>query len=198
MNSVILVGGGGHARVLADSLILQENKILGFVDPKQKEMRVAGRWIPYLGTDKILLDKKLPQKAFLVNGVGSVGNPKIRKQIFERFKAAGYSFSAVIHPSAILARDVQRGEGVQVMAGAVVQAGTHLGNNCIINTRASVDHDCRIGDHVHIAPGAILCGGVKISEGSHVGCGAVIIQGVTVGRHLLIPANTLVKRPVAS
>lgn len=194
MKPVILVGGGGHARVSVDALLLQKVKILGFVDPNQKEMTVAGRKIRYLGIDETLLDKKFSRNHLLVNGIGSVGDPRFRKQIFEKFRSSGYSFAGVIHPSAIIAKDVQLEEGAQVMAGSVIQAGTKIGKNVIINTHVSIDHDCEIADHVHIAPGAILCGGVRVGEGAHVGCGAVIIQGVSVEPYVLIRSNELVTR----
>ena len=75
------------------------------------------------------------------------------------------------------------------MAGAVIQPGTVIGDNSIINTHASVDHDCKIDAHVHIAPGAILCGGVCIGERSHVGTGVVIVQNCQIGPGTLVRAG---------
>ena len=185
--SCIVIGGGGHARVVMDALLLLGFEIQGFTDIIPKQISLHGKKITYLGTDETYLEGPSKKDIQLVNGIGSVGNPENRRGIFKRFKQAGYSFLTVIHPSAVVARDVTFGEGVQVMAGAIIQTGCKTGNNVIINTRASVDHDCVIGDHVHIAPGAVLSGNVTVDENTHIGTGASIVQGIR------IPAETLVK-----
>ena len=82
------------------------------------------------------------------------------------------------------------------MAGAVIQAGVRVAENTIINTKTSVDHDCQIGSHVHLAPGVTVCGNVKIGDSVHVGSGATIIQGIIVGPRCLIGAGTLVRSNV--
>ena len=79
------------------------------------------------------------------------------------------------------------------MAGAILQSGSVIGDNVIVNTNASVDHDCRIGQHVHLAPGVVVCGNVCVEELGHVGAGAKILQSVRVGAHALVSAGTLVK-----
>lgn len=83
------------------------------------------------------------------------------------------------------------------MAGAVIQPDVTIGANVLINTRASVDHDCRIGDHAHLAPGTTLCGGVCVGHTTHIGAGATVIQGVQIGNRCLIGAGSLVLRDVA-
>ena len=82
------------------------------------------------------------------------------------------------------------------MAGVVIQPSSMIGRNAIINTRASVDHDCIIGDHVHIAPGVTLSGAVRVEEGAHVGTGCTVIQGVQIGRNSTIGAGSLVLKDV--
>jgi UDP-perosamine 4-acetyltransferase len=131
-----------------------------------------------------------------VNGLGSVESTAKRAALFQRFKGKGYRFATVVHPSAVVAGDVVLEEGVQVMAGAVIQPGTRVGENTIVNTGAIVDHDCALASHVHVAPGAVLSGGVSIGEGTHVGTGAKIIQGVRVGSHSLVAAGAVVVDPV--
>ena len=120
-----------------------------------------------------------------------------RAQAFLRLgKAAGFTFISFNHPSAVLAADTSIGEGAQIMAGAVLQPGVSLGINCIVNTRASLDHDCRIGDHVHIAPGAVLSGGVTIGDGCHIGTGAIVIQNIRIGAGAMIAAGAVITRDV--
>ena len=88
------------------------------------------------------------------------------------------------------------GEGVQVMVGAIIHSGSQIGSNTIINTQASVDHDCRIGQHVHLAPGVDVCGNVCIEELGHVGAGAKILQSIRIGSRTLVSAGTLVKSDI--
>ena len=191
---VVVLGGGGHARVLIDALRLLRVEIAGVVDPA-----LAGTVLgaPVLGGDEVLdtLDRTGVR---LVNGLGSVGLPGRREELFEHLKGKGFSFASVVHPAAVVAADVELGEGVQVMAGALVQTGSSIGANSIINTRASVDHDCRIGRHVHVAPGVTLSGNVTVGEGSHLGTGATAIQGVTIGAGALIAAGAVVVGEVAA
>ena len=80
------------------------------------------------------------------------------------------------------------------MAGAVIQPGTHIASDSIVNTRAAIDHDCAIGKHVHIAPGCTLSGYVTVGDETHIGAGAVVIQGINVGKRCLVAAGALVNR----
>jgi UDP-perosamine 4-acetyltransferase len=150
---------------------------------------------PVLGADDVLRARDAT-KVELVNGLGSVRQPRHRAEVFARLKAQGFSFASVVHPSAVISRHAQLGEGVQVMAGAVIQCGCHIGRDTIINTRASIDHDCRLGDHVHIAPGVTLSGGVQVGDLSHLGTGASVIQGIRIGTGVAVGAGAVVIRDV--
>ena len=151
--------------------------------------------VSYLGDDDVV-ERYSPSEVSLVNGLGSISQPYLREELFKKFKNLGYKFINVIHPSAVIATDVKLGEGVQVMAGAVIQSGSVIGDNVIVNTKASVDHDCRIGQHVHLAPGVVICGNVCVEELGHVGAGAKILQSVRVGARALVSAGTLVKSDI--
>lgn len=193
--AIIILGAGGHAKVLIDALLASSAVIAGIVDP---DLTLAGTKIlgvPVLGGDNVV-NEFPPSEVQLVNGLGSVGLPVKRQQLFERFKGMGYNFATVIHPSAVIASDVVLGEGAQVMAGAIIQPGCRIGTNSIINTRASVDHDCIIGDHVHIAPGVTMSGEVQVGNGAHVGTGVAIIQGASIGNDCLVAAGAVVTKDV--
>lgn len=190
---VIILGGGGHAKVLLEVLLLRHREVLGYTSLDGEAKTVLG--ILRLGDDKVVLEYA-PDKLRLVNGVGSIGSASSRKRLFDRFQSKGYCFEDVIHPAAVMAADVRLGEGVQIMAGTVVQPGSRVGANAIVNTGAVVDHDCDIGAHVHVAPGAVLSGGVRIQDEAHVGTGAVIIQGLVIGAGSLVGAGAVVVRDV--
>lgn len=192
-SDVVVLGAGGHARVLLGALA--DVTILGLTDgdPAKAGAMVSG--IPILGADDALKAFSVNQ-ILLVNGVGSTGNNEKRRTLFVRFKEAGYTFLNVRHASATVAADAVLEEGVQIMAGVVLQTGCSIGENSILNTGAVVDHDCRIGRHVHIAPGAVLCGGVAVGDNAHVGAGATVIQGVRIGNDCLVGAGAVVVRDV--
>lgn len=192
---IIVLGAGGHAKVLIDSLLASSAVIAGIVDPDPALAGTTILGVPVLGGDDVFGEFP-PSEVRLVNGLGSVGLPVKRQQLFERFKELGHSFASVVHPSAVVAPDVEIGEGAQIMAGVVIQPGCRIGANVIINTRASVDHDCVIGDHVHIAPGVTLSGGVVIGKDAHIGTGATLIQGVTIGYGSIIGAGSVVIKDV--
>jgi UDP-perosamine 4-acetyltransferase len=194
---VIVLGAGGHAKVLINALQLCAVEILGITDPDPGLIGHKILGIPVIGSDGEL-KKYSPKNVQLVNGLGSVGLPKARRKLFNEWKKHGFVFATVVHPSAIIAADVKIGEGSQIMAGAILQPGVCLGDNVIINSRASVDHDCRIGNHVHIAPGVTISGGVKVGDGAHVGTGASIVQGVSIGNDTLIGAGSVVLKDIPS
>jgi UDP-perosamine 4-acetyltransferase len=193
---VIVIGGGGHARVVMDALRLSGVSVLGICDPALPRGSAGPFGIAVLGDDAAVA-AYAPAQVDLVNGVGSTQSTEARRQVFETFSRRGYRFAAVVHPAAIVAGDVTLDEGAQIMAGAIIQSGTAVGRDVIVNTGARIDHDCRIGDHVHIAPGATLSGGVVVGAGTHIGVAAAVIQSVTLGHNCLIGAGTVVTRDVA-
>lgn len=196
MNGAILIlGAGGHAKVLLDALLAGGFAPLGLLD--RDATRVGGEVLgcPVLGTDAAL-DGFDPRETLLVNGLGSTRHAGARAALFMRMREQGYRFLSVIHPAAVVATSASLGQGVQIMAGAVVQAGAVLGDNVILNTGARLDHDCRLGDHAHVAPGATVCGGVRIGPRTHLGSGATVIEGTTIGKDCLIGAGAVVVRDV--
>lgn len=192
-NNVILIGGGGHARVLLDILLSQgKYQVLGYSDFKA----CAHMPIKYLGSDEQIVKAFKPANTQLVNGLGSVHLPLNRAKVFNFFNKAGFSFVTVVHHKAWVSTCAILGEGAQILAGAIVNTGAQIGDNVIINTLSSVDHDCCIGAHVHVAPGVTLSGDVTIGSCSHIGTGTQIIQGVTIGKQVLVGAGTLVLKNI--
>lgn len=192
---VIVLGAGGHAKVLVEALLASSAVIAGIVDPDPSLTNTAVLGVPVLGTDNVI-DEFPPSEVQLVNGLGSIGSPVRRQRLYEDFERKGYRFATVVHPSAIIASDVEVDVGAQIMAGAVIQPGSRIGRNVIVNTRASVDHDCVVGAHVHIAPGVTLSGGITIGDSTHIGTGATVIQGIHIGKGSIIGAGALVTKEV--
>lgn len=191
---IIILGNGGHSKVLIDILMLQNRTIIGFTAPTEEENEFG---IPYLGNDEMVFEYDM-REVELVNAMGSSSNTALRKKLFCFFKSKQYKFTQLVHPKAVIGRNVKLGEGVQVMAGAIIQASAKINDNTIVNTSSIIDHDCNIGQHCHIAPGTSLSGSVQVGNSTHIGIGSTVIQDVNVGSNVLIGAGAVVVNNVLS
>lgn len=195
-SGVVILGGGGHASVVSEALRAAGETILGYTDRNPRDTSLPGN-VRCLGTDEIVADYD-PDIVRLAIGIGSVRPSPERMNLYEGFRSRGFRFATVIHPSAVVAENVELGEGAQIMAGVVVQPGSRIGEATIINTRASIDHDCRIGRFVHVAPGVTLSGGVTLGDGCHVGVGSVVVQQISIGANAYVTAAQCVAANVAA
>lgn len=189
---ILLIGGGGHAKSIIDSLRTnKEMQIVGILDRKEKIGEVING-IKIIGTDQDLTDYYHQGIKYAFISIGSIGVPKQRKKVYEQIKKIGYSCPNIIDHTAILSSKVRLGEGNYIGKGAIINAEAVVGSHCIINTGCIVEHDCRIENFVHLATGSILCGGVQIGEGAHVGAHSTIIQYKKIGSNSLIGAGSVV------
>ena len=196
--ALILIGAGGHARVLLALAQALGHRLLGVIDPVlAREGLTSWQSVAVLGDDDALLARD-PAAAGLINGVGQLPRQRARRSVHERFCAAGFHFPVLVHPHAWVAPDVALAEGVQVMAGAVVQPDCRIGAGSTVNTGARIDHGCDVGAHVHIAPGAVLCGEVRVHDGAFVGAGAILLPGVTVGAGATVAAGSTLSQHLAA
>ena len=186
---LILLGAGGHATVLAEILQAAGATLLGLAGPQRPTHGLLAA-LPYLGDDGAIDHD--PATVRLVNGLGSSADTGARAALFRRFHDAGYRFAEVRHPTAVISPSARTGEGLQALAGSLINSEARLGDDVLVNSRAVVEHHCEIGDHGHIASGAILCGDCRLGAGVHVGAGAVLKQGVRVGEGAVIAAGAVV------
>lgn len=193
---IFIIGSGGHAKVILDCLSAIGKFYAGFIEIDEK--KIGGALLDEeIFSQDFFLKNYAPSEVLLVNGVGSVNVPTARRTIFLSFKNLGYTFLTLIHHTAYIAKNVVLGEGCQILANSILQIGCRLGDNVIVNTGAIVDHDCIIGHHSHIAPGAALSGGVTIEDTCHIGTSATLIQGLCVGTNSLVAAGAVVIADVA-
>ena len=193
-HQLVVLGTGGHASVVIDLARAAGVPVKGCAGPGAPEF--GPDFGAHLGNDEALngLD---PARVELSVGVGSIGNSDLRRRLYEKGRALGFTFAKLAHPRAIVAESAALGEGVQVMAGAVVQPFAAIGCNVIINTGAIIEHHCRIGDHALIAPGAVVCGGASVGEEAHIGANSTVLQGRTVGARCMVGAGAVVVNDVA-
>ncbi|MEI6286858.1 MAG: acetyltransferase [Bacillota bacterium] len=195
MKKLIIIGSGGHAKVLLSTMLISGMEIIGITEQDPLLFDETIMDVRVVGNDSKIFEF-LAEDIMLVNGIGSTKAVTRRKDIFEELSAKNYKFASVIHLSAVIAPAVVLGEGVQIMAGSVIQTDSVIGSNVIINTKVSVDHDCVICKHVHLAPGVTLSGNVYVGECTHIGTGAVVVQGISIGKNCTIGAGTVVLRDV--
>lgn len=192
---LIVFGAGGHAKVVIDLVERQrEYDIAGLAEdnPARKGSSFFG--YPILGTRADLRALLAPG---LHHAIVAVGDNAARAAIAAELAQQGWSFASAVHPQACVGRGVNLGPGCVVMAGCVINADARLGAHVIVNTAATVDHDCRIGDAVHLAPGCHLCGGVSVGAHSLLGVGSSVTPGVKIGSAVLVAAGATVIRDVA-
>ena len=195
MAGLLLLGAGGHARVVAETALSSGSfSRIAFLDdrcsgPAQLPDQLG--W-PVIGPFTAALDPqvRLQFQAALV----AIGNAAVRLQWLQSLAAAGYKVPILIHPTAWVSPSAQLGDGSVVFAQAAIQAQAVIGSGAILNTGCSVDHDAQLGDGVHICPGARLAGKVQVGNRSWVGMGSSVIQQVTIGADVTVGAGASVVR----
>ncbi|ADZ85264.1 acetyltransferase [Cellulosilyticum lentocellum] len=194
--SVLLIGGGGHAKSVIDTLIhSNELEIVGIIDVKEKVgEEISG--IKVIGTDADLPSYYAKGIRYAFISLGSIGIPNARIKLYHKLKKIGFSFPNIIDPTAILAENIQFGVGNFIGKGVIINTTTTIGDHCIINTGSIIEHDCNIENFIHLGPRSILCGGVQIGENSHIGASATILQYKKVGSNSIIGAGSLVNKDI--
>jgi len=190
MDKIIVIGGGGHAKVVV-SLLKKINKyeITGYTDIKNRG-EILG--VKYLGDDSILEKLFIGGITNAVLGLGFIKSNDKRKNILKKISNIKFCYPAIISNGAVINEEVEIGMGTVIMDGVVINSGTKIGNHCIINTNSSVDHDCIIKNHTHIAPGVTLSGGVEIGSNVLVGAGSTVIQYKKIVGNTVIGAGSTV------
>lgn len=195
-DAIITIGGGGHAVSLSD-VILSDGRftLAGFLDQDAKASLAQYNYL-HLGDDDAI-DAFVNEGYAMAIGIGQIRSAKPRRKIYDRLKKSAAHLPSLIAKTAYAAQDVELGECCTVFHHSVINRGSSIGANSIINTRAVIEHNATIGRHCHIAPNACVLGDATINNGSFIGAGAVILQGVTVGADAVIGAGVVVKKDVA-
>ncbi len=175
-----LYGASGHAKVIIDILKANHIEIEGLVDDNPNINELLGYPV-FHGREDI--------SPLII----SIGDNKIRQMIAHKLNV---EFGTAIHPSAMISPYAIVREGSVIMQGAVVQSCACIGKHCIVNTGVSVDHECVIGDYVHISPHSTLCGNVHVGEGCWIGAGTTVLPGVKVGKWSVIDAGSAVAKDI--
>lgn len=195
---VLLLGGGGHARVVADIVRALGGEVVGVCE---RDASSVGEVVEPGGTRVITwngelfddLDGFMSEHA-ISSAVVAIGHNGVRERLSDQLGA--YLCGALVHPAVIASPSSSIGEGSVALPGVILNAAARVGRDTILNTACIVEHDCVVGDHVHVSPNATLCGGVTVGDRAWIGAGATLIPGVTVGEGAVVGAGAVVIRDV--
>lgn len=183
--NVVIIGAGGHAKVIADIIIKSGDNLIGFLDDNIEKDTVIIAGYKVIGNlnNRFILNKEYK---FII----AIGDNKKRKDIVD--KTPDMNFYKAIHPNAQIGLDVEIEEGTVIMANAVINSSAKIGKHCIINSGAIIEHDNIIKDYVHISPNSSLGGTITVGECTHIGIGAVIKNNINICDKCTIGAGAVV------
>lgn len=186
MKNVIIIGTGGHAKVIADIVLEAGDNLVGFLTNEPDKDFFLER--PVLGSD---LDyAQYRDNEFVI----AIGNASARERLANNMSVNWYT---AIHPTAVISKiGVNIGAGSVVMANAVVNPNAQIGKHCIINTNATVEHDNVIKDFAHVSVGAKLAGTVTIGYKTWIGVGATVSNGISICENCMIGAGAVVVKDI--
>lgn len=194
---IVLWGAIGQAKLVKDIVDYTGSRIIAVCDGNPNHASPFPGVPIFYGWDKFtgwVRDKDRSELGFVV-GTAMEGR-RFRLELHDRFRESGLKPVTLVHPSAVIARSAFIGEGCQIMAGTIIGPEARLGRQCIINTRASVDHENILEEGVEIAPGATLCGLVRVGANSWIAAGATVLPLTKIGRDVIVGAGSLVNRDV--
>jgi sugar O-acyltransferase (sialic acid O-acetyltransferase NeuD family) len=185
-NRLLIIGAGGHGKVVADvAMKMNTWKSIQFLDDNQELKRVLG--LEVIGKVEDAL-KYVHDYQFIV----AIGDNSLRERIQLNLTMAQAKLALLVHPDAIIGKQVEIGKGTVVMAGVIINSCTHVGSGCIINTGSIIEHDNIIEDYVHVSPGVITGGTVRIGKGTWLGLGSKIINNVSIAGDCIVGAGAVV------
>lgn len=192
MEDIIIIGYGGHGRVLEDSIeSTHKFRILGYTDIEKKESDLC-----YLGDDGVLQELFDSGVVNAAIGVGYLGEEQVRNTIYEKCRKIGFRLPCIVDSSAILSKKIRMGEGTYIGKGAIINSEVCLGKMCIINSGAIIEHESFVGDFTHIAIGSSICGNSKIGKNCLIGANTTVVQGLSIGDNVITGAGTVVTKNV--
>lgn len=185
MNKLLIIGAGGHGRVIYDiALSLNKYDEIKFLDDGKDGDLVLGKVSEF--------EKFISSYEFIVG----IGDGATREKLLKLLESKGASVASLVHKSAVVGSNVSIGKGTVVMAGCVINNSAKIGDGVIVNTCASIDHDAEVGDYTHVSIGARIAGTVKVGKRSFVGPGAIVCKNLKVTDETIIGAGAVVLKDI--
>ena len=157
---VLVIGAGGHAKVVIELVrAAGAYEIIGLIDQNCLDPAILD--VPILGTEE---DIPRLRREGITHAFVGIGNNQRRLKTGYYLRQIEFKIINAISPAAIISPSARLGDGIAVMAGAVINAEGRIDDFSIINTHASVDHDCWIGEGAHVCPGYTFAGNVRVGS----------------------------------
>jgi len=186
---LIIIGAGGHARVLVALARHAGWEIAGVLDRVASAVQEMIDGVAVIGT----FDEAARLHATGVHHAAlALGDNDARAEFFARLTTLGFTFPVLRHPTAIIEPSAWLGDGTVVCAGAIVGVQAAIGRNVIINSGAIIDHEAIVGDHAHLAPGSRVAGRVRVGAGAMLGIGSCVREKIAIGARTLVGAGSVV------
>jgi sugar O-acyltransferase (sialic acid O-acetyltransferase NeuD family) len=190
MKKIVLVGAGGHCKVIIDLIrSIGEYEIVGITDKNNVNEKIFS--IDIIGDDSKLQEIYDLGVEYAFICVGALENIKFRNKLFDVLKDIGFKLPVLVHRKAVVSEYAKIDEGSCVMAGAIINSGASIGKNCIVNTGSIIEHDCVVKDNSHISPNACLAGGVIIGHNTQIGLSSSVIQNVIIGNNVILGSGAV-------
>jgi len=183
---LVIIGASGHGKVIADIALKNGYEIVGFLDDNDTIKEIGG--FPLLGSVSDAV-KFASECEFFI----AIGNNRIREMIADKYAV---NWATLIHPTAVIGRDVEINAGTVVMANAVINPSARIGKHCIINTGAVIEHDNFLQNYVHVSPNAALAGTVHVGERVHGGVGACVKNNTNITADVTVGAGAAVVKDI--
>lgn len=190
---LILLGGGGHCKSVADAALSAGFEIRGILDVPDA---VGGQC---MGIDIIGTDADIPKyvdECDFVITVGAIKRHDKRIELHSAVANAGGSFATIIASTAYISPFATVGAGTVVLHGSVVNSAARIGDGCIINTGAVIEHDTEVGNYCHVSTQAVINGGCRVGEATFIGSGAVVCNGITIAGDTVVGAGAVVNKDI--
>lgn len=181
---LILIGAGGFAKSVIDSIDEKKYSIEGFID-NIKSGSHLGYKIFANNLDE--LENKEDYCYFI-----SIGDNEKRTYWYKEVIKRNLDIINVIDKTAILSENI----GIFVGKLAIINNDARIGENVVINTKALIEHGCRIGNNVNVSTNTVLNGDVIVKENCFIGSSSVVNGQITIEKNSIIGSGTVVIRDV--
>lgn len=188
MKKLILIGAGGHAKSVADSIDKLEYELCGFIDSHKKGIHIG---VPIFGTE--VEDIPNYEKYSYFVSIGDVG---YRKLWFDKIKEQGLNIINIIDSTAIISASVKMGIGNFIGKMAIINAGAEIGNDNVINTKALIEHECKVGDHNHLSTNSVINGNVIVGNSVFIGSSSVCNGQLKIGSNTVIGSGSVIIKDI--
>lgn len=188
MKRLIMIGAGGHAESVADSIDTDLYELVGFIDSNKTGTHIG---LPIFGKDITNVPDYMSCVYFV-----SIGDVGYRELWFKKIQERQLPVINIIDKTALISRSASIGIGNFIGKFAVINAGTKVGDNNVINTKALIEHECRIGSHTHLSTNSTINGDVVVEDSVFFGSTAVCNGQLKIGHHAVVGSGSVVIKEV--